>query len=172
MTALIDAAVTDALTPVRESLLATARADADRMASAADVHANEVIAAATDQAARILEDARAGGAADAETAFASERARSHRRGRARVLQARRLAYDQLRAQARAAVAGLRQEPEYAGIRETLIAAARRILGPDVEIHDADSGGIIAQLADRRIDLSLAALTDRAVDAVAAGLDQP
>lgn len=172
MTALTDQVLSEALDPVRAALLATARHDADQRVAQAQARAAEILAAARERAAGIICAARDAGIADAETVLATERAKSRRAARARTLQARRRAYEQLRLRSREAVVRMRDEPGYAGIRATLTAVASRLLGPAAEIVEADGGGVIARAADRRIDLSLTALADRAVDAVAARLDEP
>jgi len=172
MTAGTDQALSEALAPVRAALLATARHDADQRVASAHARAAEILAAARERAEGINSAARDAGIADAETVFATEQARSRRAARARTLRARREAYEQLRLRSREAVVGMRGEPGYAAIRATLTTAGSRLLGPAAEIVEADGGGVIARSAGRRVDLSLTAFADRAVDAVAPGLDQP
>lgn len=172
MTALPAQALSDALDPVRAELLRAARHDADRCISAAQAQAAEILAAAGKRAEAIISAARDAGIADAEAVFATEQARSRRAGRARTLRARRDAYEILRVRSREAVARLRDDPGYAAIRATLTAAGSRMLGPAAEIVEADGGGVIARSDARRVDLSLTAFAERAVDSVATGLDQP
>jgi len=172
MTARTDQALSEALAPVQAALLATARHDADQRVASAHARAAELLAAARERAEGIISAARDAGIADAERVFATEQARSRRAARARTLQARRQAYEQLRLRSREAVLRIRDEPGYAAVRATLTAVGIRLLGPDAEIVEADGGGVIARSAGRRVNLSLTAFADRAVDAVAAGLDQP
>ena len=71
----------------------------------------------------------------------------------------------LRGGARAAAAALRLSPDYARLRQSLLAHARALLGPEAVIVDTDDGGIVGSVPGRRVDLSLATFADRAVDAV-------
>jgi hypothetical protein len=82
-----------------------------------------------------------------------------------VLRAQREEYDSLRGGARAAAAALRLSPDYARLRQSLLAHARALLGPEAVIVDTDDGGIVGSVPGRRVDLSLATFADRAVDAV-------
>lgn len=160
------------LAPVRAALLAAARQEADRGEAQARARAAETLTAAAGRADAIVSAARAAGAADAEAVARIDLGRARRAARARTLRARREAYDRLRRESRQAVGRVRDEPGYAAIRATLTAAAQRLLGPDAEVVDAEGGGVIARTGSRRVDLSLRALADRAVDRVAAGLEQP
>lgn len=160
-----------ALAPVRAMVLASARRDVDQRIERAQAQAAETLAAAGSRAAEIISAARQTGIADAEAVFAIDRSRARRTARARKLRARREAYDQLRRQSRQAVVRVRDEPGYAAIREALTAVAHRLLGPDAQIEEADGGGVIGRSGTRRVDLSLTAFADRAVDSVAAGMEQ-
>lgn len=171
MTTRPEQALGQALTPVRAALLSTARHDADECIAAARAQAAGILAAAAEEAEMIITAAREAGAADAAAVFAAGQTRSRRAARARTLRARRAAYESLRARSRAAVGRLRDEPGYAAICATLTTVANRLLGPAAEIMEAD-GGIVARSGARRVDLSLTAFADRAVDALAARLDQP
>ncbi|MGC9669782.1 V-type ATP synthase subunit E family protein [Planosporangium sp. 12N6] len=167
MTTLKSAPV-DVLAPVREALLAAARADADQIVAAAEADADAVLAAARDQAARILGQARQEGLADAAALVAADRSRARRRARVTVLRARREAYEVLRSATRAAAARLRDEPEYPELRARLVAAARRALGPDARVQEAEGGGIVAESPGHRLDLSLSGFADRAFDVTVTG----
>jgi vacuolar-type H+-ATPase subunit E/Vma4 len=159
-------ALAAALAPVRDALLAAARADAGRTGTRADAEADAVLAAARERADAVRAKACAEGAADAAGVLAAEHARARREARSTVLRARRDAYEALRAQARAAVSSLTTEPGYAGLRERLIAEVHRRLGPRAAVRDVPGGGVAGESSGRRIDLSLAAMSDRYVDEVA------
>jgi len=161
-----------ALAPVREALLDSARAEAARIRAAADAAAEATVAAARDEADQIRAQARERGAADAATALGADRSRVRRQARAVLLAARREGSETLRAAARATVLDVRSDPGYPRLHAALIAAARRSLGPGTRTEPAEDGGVIGTRGARRIDLSLTALADRAVEDCAGGLDQP
>ena len=135
------------LAPVREALLAAARAQAAQVGAAADAEAAQVLAGAQAQADALCARAREQGTADATSTVMRDRARARREARTVVLSARREAYELLMLDARAAVGALAAEPGYAALRDTLTAAARQALGPRAKIRDADGGGILAETAD-------------------------
>jgi len=62
----------------------------------------------------------------------------------------------------AAVGRLAEDP---ALRGRLVAAVWARLGPDATVLDAAGGGVVGVAAGRRIDLSLAAVAERAVDAL-------
>jgi hypothetical protein len=66
---------------------------------------------------------------------------------------------------RRAVLDLRADPRYPALLDHFEQVARRQLGADAVIErDPDGvGGIVAHQGDRRVDYSLAALADRALD---------
>lgn len=173
--AAVSAAVPDpaaALAPVRDALHCAALRDAARDLLAAADRTRSMRDEAHRRATEILDRAREAGVADARAAMEVERARTRRRGRAAVLSARMDAYRTLRGRTRAAVRALPAGADYPALRAALVTTARRRLGPDVEIVEADGGGVRARAGDRRLDLSLDTLADRATDAVAAGLERP
>jgi hypothetical protein len=159
--------IVEALAPVRNALLADARADAERLDARALGDAGRALAQAREQADRILAEARAAGAADAAEVVARERAQARRRARTVVLRARREAYEELVAAARTAVSHLRAEPGYAELSGHLAGAARRLLGPHTRVEEAGGGGVVASSGGRRLDLSLTGFADRAVGGIAA-----
>ena len=58
---------------------------------------------------------------------------------------------------------LRRTDDYAALRERLERLARALLGPDAEVTGHPEGGVVARAPGRRVDLSLPALADRALD---------
>lgn len=151
-----------ALAPVREGLLAGARADAGATLAAADADAAAVLAAARAQAATILEEARARGERDAAALEARERTRARREARSAVLTAQRDAFEQLRRAARTAARQLRGGPGYPDLVAALTARGVAELGPDAVVREHPDGGVVAEAAGRRLDGSLDALVDRAL----------
>jgi hypothetical protein len=154
-----------ALAPVRAALAEHARREGAQAVVDADAADAAERAATAAEAERLLERARAAGAADAAAFAAAARARVDREAREAVLRAQREEYDSLRDAARAAAAALRLAPDYPRLKQSLIAHARSLLGPQAVIVDADDGGVVGSVPGRRVDLSLATLADRAVDAV-------
>ncbi|HEY8474223.1 MAG TPA: hypothetical protein VIL37_16510 [Natronosporangium sp.] len=155
-----------ALRPVRAALLAAARADAGRIVAEAEQAAAATLAQGRAAADRIRTEARAQGTASGQAVAAAARRRARRAARARVMLARREAYEQLRAAARRAVARLPAEPDWPRRRAALAAAVTARLGPGTVIRETADGGVVGERAGRRVDCSLAVLADRAADAVA------
>jgi hypothetical protein len=156
-----------ALAPVREALLATARREAAQVRAEAEMAAAQTLDAARGRARELLSEAREQGAQDAAADLARRRTHARREAHALILAARRDEYDGLRSAAREAAAGLVGEPGYPVARQRLAGAARRRLGSGATVVDAPGGGVLAEVAGRRLDYSLATLVDGAVDAVAA-----
>ncbi|MEU8233249.1 hypothetical protein AB0C12_27020 [Actinoplanes sp. NPDC048967] len=172
MTPRADESLSEALTPVRTAVLTAARQEADLRVAQARAQAAEALTAAGSRAEEIIAAARDAGRADAEAGYATEQSRARRTARARTLRARRDAYEQLRRQSRIAVLRIRDEPGYPAVRAALTAEVHRLLGPGAEIVEAPGGGVVGRSGARRVDLSLIAFADRAVDPVVAGTDQP
>jgi vacuolar-type H+-ATPase subunit E/Vma4 len=162
--------VRDALAPLRAELLQRAAADAAATLAQATAEASDVLEAAEREAHDILEDARAAGAADTATAQATEQARTRRAHQSALLAAQRHAYEQLGSRATDAIRALRDEPGYPALRTRLAARAADILGADAVVTEASSGGVVAQAAGRRLDLSLPAFAARALERIEGGLD--
>jgi vacuolar-type H+-ATPase subunit E/Vma4 len=156
-----------ALQPLRRELLRRARSDADSQVAAAREDAAATLARAHARAADLLATARSRGEQRAEAELAAGRAAARHARRAEILEVQRDAFEQLRAASRAAVCGLRDEPGYPLLRENLRRTAKDLLGPDAAITDDPAGGIVAAADGRRIELTLPALADRALDAAAA-----
>ena len=121
------------LGPLREALLAEARADAARTLAQADADAAATIAAARAEAEALVVQARADGAAAAEIEGAHVQAQARRAARAAVLAAERELYDELCRQALAGAAALRGTAVWDKLLLELAAAARSQLGPEAKI---------------------------------------
>lgn len=157
--------MTVATEPLREALLADARAQAERVLARADDQAEAKLREAEEQGRRLVEQARAEGEAAAAIAGAHDEARTRRVARAAVLAAQRELYDELAAQARSAARDLRETPGYPSLLERLSEAARTQLGSDaeLEIDPPETGGVRASNGARHVDYTLDALAGRCVE---------
>jgi vacuolar-type H+-ATPase subunit E/Vma4 len=166
----VDPTLVDALAPVSDALLAAARQEAEHEVDRARTAAARTLADAATEAKSMRSRARERGAADAAAALTADRARARRAGRATVLAARREAYEALCSDARRAVAGLREDPGYAGLCRQMANAIRQVLGPDAEVRESQDGGMVGEAHGRRLDYSLSGFADRAMQAMAHELE--
>ena len=149
-----------ALEPLREALLANARAEADRLRRGAEEAGRQAVAAAEEEVAAMLARARAQGEEDGAELRRADQARVRSAARAGLLADRRAMYDELRRRARTVVRELLREP---GERELLAEALRHGLGGRATVSDTDDGGLRARAPDgRTIDASVGVLVDRAL----------
>jgi vacuolar-type H+-ATPase subunit H len=155
----------DALLPVREALLARAEAEAQRLLAKVDAEADAIIARAQVEADTIRAEARAQGEADAAEVLVGQRARARRQARAVVLAAQRETYDELRSRVVRDLPALRADPAYAAWRDRRGQDVRAVLGPDAVVTEHPEGGVIGEVAGRRVAYTLTGLADRALDAL-------
>ena len=101
--------------------------------------------------------------------MAAKEVRFQADARARLLRARRDAYDDLCRQVRAAVAGLPAEPGYPALLAGLTRAALAAAGPGATASPHPDGGVVATGPGVVVDCSLPALADQAVAVVSSGL---
>lgn len=150
----------DALAPVRAELVRAARADADAVLARARADADETVRTARAQAASLLEQARQDGVRDGAAEATGERVRARQDAWSRELAARAEVYAELRAEVRTRV----QEAltNDAALRTRLRERARALLGAPALITAADDGGVTADAPGRHVDLTVHALTDRAL----------
>ena len=80
-----------------------------------------------------------------------------------MLRAQHETYAALHRQARVRVCALSADPSYPALFERLCERARAELGADAVLREHPDGGVVAEVPGRRLDLSLPALADRAVD---------
>lgn len=151
-----------ALEPVRTALLSAAQRDAQRVRTAGAAAAAWELSQAQQRAAAISIQARVQGEADAAAARTAAEAGARRHARTIVLQAQREAFVQLRDAVRTDLARLQGDPAYAALRSGLAGTVSRSLGADAVIRDADGGGVVGEVAGRRMDCSLRSFADRAV----------
>ncbi len=159
-----------AVEPVRAALLRAARQDADAVLAGAREQAAAVLDGARGRAEAILAEARRQGAADGAAAGAADLLRARRAARATALAARAEAYRELRRAVAARLEDLRGSPEYPRLRELLAERARRLLGAEVPVGEPPDGGVLAVAGDRRVDLGLTALADRALERAGARVE--
>ncbi len=162
MTALALAAP-DALSPVRDALLARARADAAAEVARAEEEAQATVQEAGRRADAVRQEARARGESDAHAVLVAMRARSRREARSVVLGAQSEVAVALRDRVHAGLQDLRLDPAFAEMERRLESQARALLGPDARLTKDPSGGFLAESAGRRAELTLAAVADRLLD---------
>ncbi|MZF85986.1 V-type ATP synthase subunit E [Streptomyces sp. SID5643] len=158
---------TDALHPVRAELLRAAQADAEALLARTEQEVAAVLDQARAEAGGILDEARRQGEADGADTARDLLVRARREARSRTLAARREAYDELRREAAERAGNLRRANGYASLRERLEHRARVLLGPTAEVSEHADGGVVARAPGRRVDLSLTALADRALERMGA-----
>ncbi|HET6795064.1 MAG TPA: hypothetical protein VFH45_11505 [Acidimicrobiales bacterium] len=156
--------VGDPLDPVRCALLSAARDEARLTVAAARLAAAEATADARDRARSVIERATAEGAAAADDVLVGVRARDRRLAHRLSLEAQRQVWEELRRRAISAVEGLVDEPDYPRLAARLVATARARLdeAAEVSIDGPEGPGVVAQSGNRRIDLRLDRLADRAL----------
>ena len=165
MTVAFTSAAADPLLPVREALLACARADAERLLAEVDAEGDAIIARAQAEADAIRAEARAQGEADAAAVLVAERARGRRQARAVVLAAQRESYAGLRTRVVEQVATLRGDPWYAAWCDGMREEVRSALGPDAVVSEHPEGGVLGEASGRRVAFTLVVLAERALDAL-------
>ncbi len=144
----------------RESILAEAKAEAERLVAEADAAAGDRMAEARKRADDMVENAREEGRAMAERETALDRAAARRRVRGTVLDAQRRAFEELRERS---IEALTRSDGLAHLMEHAEAMARARLGEHTDIEDdPGSAGFIATAGGRRLDFRASSLIDRAM----------
>lgn len=159
------------LGPLRDALLAEARAEAARTLAQADADAAATIAAARAEAEALVEQARADGAAAAEIEGAHVQAQARRAARAAVLAAQRELYDELCRRAFDEAAALRGTAVWETLLSHLEAAARSQLGPAARVEVDPATGVRAYLNGTSVDYSLSVVVDRALERLGARTEE-
>jgi vacuolar-type H+-ATPase subunit E/Vma4 len=148
------------LEPVREALLADARAVGEGAVQQAEERASDKIVRAREESEARVARARAEGEAAAGLESIAALADARRRARSVVLEAQRAVYDDVRRQAGAAVEELRATPAYGDLLDRLTARAREVLGPGAEVErDPPDGGVVGRAGSRRLVLTLPVLVE-------------
>jgi hypothetical protein len=154
-----------ALAPVRAALLGDAQAEADRILAEARRAAGALIGRAQADSVDAVLRAEAEGRARAEPLALAEVSRGRREARAILLGAQLRARGELEDRIRAAVSGLRDEPGYGELRDTLADLARRAAGPGATVTEHPGGGVLAHAPGVLVDCSLPRLAERAIQAL-------
>ncbi|WP_431961439.1 V-type ATP synthase subunit E family protein [Actinacidiphila sp. bgisy160] len=155
--------MTDSLQPVRDSLLRRAQAEADELLARADSDAEATLAEADDLARAIMAKGRRDAEAEAARARAAAITAAHRQQRANRLDVQARAYRELRRQVAERVLTLREGPDYPRLLDALTRRARALLGPDADVREHPTGGVVARVPGRRADLTLQSAALRVVD---------
>lgn len=156
-----------ALAPLRAALYAAAEAEADEIGSRAAEEVEEVLSAARRRAEEVVADAAAQGTAGARATAALRSARARRDANERVLAAQESLRRALVDQVVRAAQDLRGEPRYAAWVDHLTSRCHEALGPLATVAPSPSGGVIGELDNRRLDLSVPVLAAATVEAHAA-----
>jgi vacuolar-type H+-ATPase subunit E/Vma4 len=164
MTSAVTPGTVAALAPVRDALVAEARADAARLVADAANERQARETRARGQSAALLAQARADGEAEAERELAAERTTARRRARAIVLTAQREAYEALLQSVSERVSRIAAEPHYPELVERLSAVARHQLGPHTRVLAGEGGrpGVVGEVDGRRVDYTLESLAEEAL----------
>ena len=152
-----------ALAPVRAALLRSASAEAGRTLAAARSTAGALRVQARADAADTVSRAREEGRAQAAPLALAELSRGRREARAILLGAELRARDEMEGRIRSAIVGLRNEPGYGVVRDTLSELARRAAGPGATVTEHPAGGVVARAPGVLVDCSLARLAERAIE---------
>ncbi|MDH4277174.1 MAG: V-type ATP synthase subunit E family protein [Acidimicrobiia bacterium] len=153
------------LEPVRTVLLENARSQAEQIIGEAHAAADAVVADATETAdgeiRRAVDRARAAAQARSDQRLEQARAGAHRH----ILRTKGDVTHRLTLATHQAVLDLRSDPRYPDLLAHLERLARSQLGPDAEIErDPEGlGGVIGRHGSRRVDYTLPALGDRALN---------
>lgn len=152
-------AATTGLAPITGLLLSRAHCEAERIRAEARAEADDELTRGRTEAAGILAAARAAGTGEAESLAGTQLVHERRRARAIVLVARRLVYEELRHRVRAELAARCDDAMTERLREL----ALERMGPGARIVAAPEGGAIGIGAGVRVDCSIPALADHAID---------
>jgi vacuolar-type H+-ATPase subunit E/Vma4 len=155
-----------ALAPVRAALLDDASAEAGKLVAGARSAAAALLAQAHQDAAAKISQARDEGRAQAARLARAELSRGRREARAVVLGAQLRAQAEAEGRIRSAIAGLKDEPGYASLRERLAGLALEAAGPGAAVTEHPAGGVVARAPDLLVDCSLPTLAARAITALA------
>lgn len=159
-----------ALGPVRDALLTAARADAERTVAAARAEAARLREQAAEEERAIRRDARDRGTAQGRRDAEATARRGRRQARHAVLTTRQEACDRLRSQVLARLEAGREDPTYPVLLQQLGDRARAALGADARVVEAPTGGVVAEVEGRRVDLSLPRLVEEALAALGGDLE--
>jgi len=154
-----------ALAPVRAALLRDASAEAEKLLASARGAADTLIEQARHDALSKISQARDEGRAQAARLARAELSRGRREARAIVLGAELRAQSEAEDRIRSAIAGLKDEPGYASLRDRLAELALQVAGPGATVNEHRAGGVVARAPNTLVDCSLPRLAQRAIAAL-------
>ena len=150
-----------ALAPVRAALLRDASAEAERLLASARGAADALLEQARRDAVSKISHAREQGRMQAAQLARAELSRGRREARAIVLGAELRAQSEAEDRIRSAIAGLKDEPGYASLRDRLAELALQVAGPGATVSEHRAGGVVARAPNTLVDCSLPRLAQRA-----------
>lgn len=157
----------DEIAAVRRTLLADARADAERIVATARQEADDMIHTAVDEADAEVEQERRRSELTAQAYSNRVLARARNDARADVLRRQEALRLELVDRVRAAVLELRNDPRYPALLDRLEALAEGQFEepPTIERDRDPNGGVVASVGTRHVDYTLPAIADRTLDAL-------
>lgn len=158
------------LAPLRESMLAAARATAADIRDNALEQAQALLNAAQVEADKIRATAASDGEAAARSEATMRSARVRRQAHETVLTQRSALRLTLQGQVRESAMALRTAPQYPRLLARLTERSQVLLGPDAIVTESPDGGVIAELGSRRLDLTLPTLAAETLDRMAPEVD--
>jgi len=158
---------------VQDAALGHASVQAQALRDAASARADQVVAAAGEEAAELLAARRARAERLADLEEHERLAEARAQAGATVLSAQRMVLSEATAAVRAAARRLTVDRRYARLLERLEADARRRLedGEPVQIVPVAEGGFVARAGSRELDYSLDALLERCLEAMTGELER-
>jgi vacuolar-type H+-ATPase subunit E/Vma4 len=163
----LDTGLAQDLEPVRRALLAEADLTAQQILDEASHAAECVTRNAERESAAQLDEVNRRNQRSAQAYRAQALRRAHSEAHEVRLRTQAAIHQQLVDHTRRSVVAMRSDPRYPALLDGLEALARRQLGAGAVIdRDPDpDGGLIAVSGSRRVDYTLPALADRALDAL-------
>lgn len=152
-----------ALGPVRDALHRQAEEGATRTVTEARQQAEQILAAARAEAGDILSTAEREGAEAARADAVASSARARREARRTVLAEQERLHSMLTEEVMQRARGIRHDPRYPQILRRLTAQADRLLGPMASVTESHLGGVVGTAGSRRLDLTLPALAEQALE---------
>jgi vacuolar-type H+-ATPase subunit E/Vma4 len=162
-----DTGVATSLEPVRATLLADANAEAERIVREATRSADRLVNQAEHDADAEVVEVERRGEASARALDDQHVARARDEAHSIIMRTQEIFHQQLAEAVRDAALDLRNDPRYPALLDHFADVARNQLGDAAIIErDPEPGrGIIAVAGTRRVDYTLPALADRALDAL-------
>ena len=164
--------MSEILDALQLAALQATREQADALVREAGARAEQTLEQARREADAVRARIAAAAQAQAQAHALASVSAAHAEAHGLVLAAQRSVLEQARTAAREAAGALLTDKRYAALLERLAAQARMRLADDGEVSvvAAPQGGLVALTTSRRLDYSLDACVDRALDAMASELE--